>query len=555
MQKVPDINKRNYQKTMRELNLSSYPSFNQNEYLKAVRQKLLKKEKLTYTEEQLSFHRFKRYLEDYKKEVNKYYVKNLDFSPFKHRPLLPFQEDGTKFLLLNERGILADDTGLGKSIETIIAALLLPENYKILIVTLNSLKYNFQHELSFYADSYKIIDKVWDGGYKFTIINYESMKKWKKDILKEKFDCIIADESHVLTNSKSQRSKNFAEIVGGDSIKKVWLLTGTPITNRPINYFNLLKLIKHPLSKNWRTYVEKYCAGFQDNFGIWQVTGHSNEVELYENTKNSILRRLKKDHLPDLPNKERTPIFLKLNNTKGYDKVIEDYNKKQIDNLINENEKSLLKIFDERLDFKEAGMMTRLILWRQFCALEKVKDGSLLELINSKLSESEENKIVVFTNFTSVVDAVQAHFGNEICCFIDGRTKVEDRMKVVERFNNSSDLKIFVCNLQVGGIGLNIQSANIAIVNDMSWVPGIMLQGEDRLWRLGQKRLVNILYPIYADSVEALLYSVVDKKMKVISSIIEGKKEAYFDSNEATEDNKEQVDSVLKEIFDKMKLL
>jgi SWI/SNF-related matrix-associated actin-dependent regulator 1 of chromatin subfamily A len=545
MTSIPEINKKNYQKILRELDIAQFPSFNTDIYLKNVRDKLVKKEKLTFSEEQISFHRFKMYLDDCRKTMNRYYVSKMDFSRFAHRPPLDFQEEGIKFLLSNERCILSDDMGLGKSLQAVIASMCLPENYKILLVTMKSLKYNFKKEIDFYNDSYKVIEKTWESGYKFTLVHYDSLKKWKKEIKEEKFDCVISDESHLLINTKSARTKNFAGIVKEKSIKKVWLLTGTPITNRPYNYFNLLKLIKHPLTKNWKTFVERYCNGHKDYFGKWVVDGSSNEQELYEKTKDSVLRRLKKDHVKDLPNKDRQPIFLNMDNWKGYNQVIKDYEQKKTEELI-ESFGSMSDLIDEGI---EVNSMTKLILWRQFCALEKIRDGSLIELINNQIDQG--NKIVVFTNFTSVVDAVYDHFGSGVARMIDGRVgDPQKRLDIVDEFNNTPSLKVLVLNLQVGGTGLNIQSANVAIINDMYWVPGTMLQAEDRLWRIGQEREVLILYPVYEKTVETIMYDVINKKMKTISSIVEGKKESYFESPELVKENDRK--SILSDIFAQM---
>lgn len=545
---IPDITKRNYLKVLKELDVSKYSSFNQDSYLKKVKDKLANGDKLLFAEEQISFHRFKAYIDDWKKENNKYNVSRIDFTNFAHRPLLSFQETGVKFLLLNDRCILADDTGLGKSIESIIAALCLPENYKVLIVTLKSLKYNFAKEISYYSDSYKVIEKSWESGYKFTIVNYDSLKKWKDKIDSEKFDCIISDEAHYLINSKSIRAKSFTKLAKQKSIKKIWLLTGTPLTNRPFNYYNLLKLVKHPVVKNWKFFVEQYCDGYQDLYKRWITDGHSNEEELYNKTKDKILRRLKKDYLPELPNKDRQPVFLHLKDYDGYNKVIKNYKEKKLNELIEELG-TFMDLTEEDIQIES---MTKLILWRQYCALEKIRDGSLFELISTQLDQGD--KIVVFTNFTSVVDAVYNHFTDGICSLIDGRIKSEDRLRIVEEFNTNNEKRIMVCNLQVGGVGLNITSANVAIINDMYWVPGTMLQAEDRLWRIGQKKEVLILYPIYENTVEAIVYKVIDSKMKIISSIVEGKTESYF--NEDEEDQvltKINKSTILQEIFAQLK--
>ena len=532
-----EITKRNYKKKLKELSLSEYPSL--DTYLRNVKIKIEKKEVLSVSEELMTFPKLKKYFEDISLEENRLYVQTLNFDSFSHRPPRDFQKEGIKFLLLRDRSILADDMGLGKSIQSILASLLLPEDYKILFITMRTLKYNIEEEIKPYSDSYKVIEKSWEGGYKFTIVHYEALKKFKTDILKENYNCVIIDEAHKIKNSSTSRSKNVSEIV--KNTKKVWLLTGTPMSNRPSDYYNLLKLIKHPISNNWVTYITKYCDGKQI-FGHWDIKGATNLDDLFLKTKDSVLRRLKKEVLTDLPNKERQAVYLHLENKKGYDKVIENYKEKKMAELT-ELEKSF---FDE--DGMDVANMTKFILWRQYCALQKIEDGSLIDLIENQIEEG--NKVVVFTNFTKVIDVVSAKFP-ENSVFIDGRIKdAHERLRIVKSFNEDPNLKLLICNLQVGSVGLNIQGANVGIINDMDWVPSTMAQAEDRLWRMGQLRNVSILYPVYKGTVEEIVYKVINSKMRNISTAIEGKEEDYFGDNEKEKRNEKM--SILEEIFAQM---
>jgi SWI/SNF-related matrix-associated actin-dependent regulator 1 of chromatin subfamily A len=555
--KVPEINKLTFQKILRELDIIQYPSLKEDGYLMKLREKLLNKGNLVLSEKLIGFARFKLYLDGLRKQTNKYYIEKIDFTAFAARAPKGFQEDGIKWLIKNDRCILADDQGLGKSIQVILASLCLQEDYKILIVTKKTLKYNFAKEISFYSDSYKVIEKKWETGFKFTIVHYDSLNKFSKDIIAEQFQVIIADECHVLINKKSKRSKLFKSILTSkdEDLRKLWLLTGTPITNRPVNLYSLLHLIKHPISKNWIKFVEKYCEGYKDKWGRWQVSGASNLTDLFAKTNDSILRRLKKDHLPELPSKDRQPIFLNLENRKAYNQVPELYKERKLEE-IQEEFSYITNLFNTTDDIK-VSEITKLILWREFCALEKVKDGSLFDLINDELADG--NKIIVFTNFTKVVDAVHEHYTDGICRMIDGRiTNPQKRLGIVEEFNNNPDLRILVSNLQVGGTGLNIQSANCVIVNDMDWVPGNMLQAEDRAWRFGQLQDVIVKYLVYLNTVEEILYKVVDEKMRNISTAIEGKKENYFEDASGRiiptqiEKDEEARKRIMIEIFNKM---
>ena len=192
----------------------------------------------------------------------------IDYEKYSHRPPLEHQKEAIQKLVENKKFILADDMGLGKTTSTIIAALESGAK-KVLIICPASLKINWQREIENYSDrTTSIIEgKKWDDS-DFVIINYDIIKNFHDDkkksesiIVNSKFDLVIVDEAHYVQNSQAQRTKLINDI--GRKVERVWLLTGTPITSRPINYFNLLNLIDSPVAQNWMAYVKRYCNGFQ----------------------------------------------------------------------------------------------------------------------------------------------------------------------------------------------------------------------------------------------------------------------------------------------------
>lgn len=545
---IPNIDKRNWKKLLRELDIAKFPSLPAP--LIALREKLLRKEELTYTDGALGYARFSNYLEQYSKEINSLYIQTINWDKFKDRPPLDHQKPGVEFLLKNNRCILGDDMGLGKSATAIMAVLLMDPKMKVLLVTLKSLKYNFAKEISYFSNDYVVIDKKFETA-KFTIIHYDAIKKYNNELLAAHYDIVILDEAHKIRNHKTQRSKFITGIINTHKPVKLWLMTGTPVDNRPVDYYQLLKIIKHPIAKNWITFVTRYCEGQQNAYGQWEVNGASNLKELYNMTQDVFLRRLKTDAGHNLPTKTRRPIFIELKNRKGYDNVIEAYKTKKladVEDYIKENP------FFEGV---EVQAMTELVLYRLFCALEKVKDGTLIELAENMLEENSTNKIIIFTNFRGVVDAVSEHFGKR-CLFIDGRIlDPKKRLAIVDQFNEDPTIPILCCNMKAAGIGLNITGANKEIVNDMDWVPSTMLQAEDRAWRIGQKRDVEVIYPIYDKTAEVALYSVVEEKMRIISTVVEGKEEEYFKDSTKIDIPAKKVDnkqSIIDAIIAQMRM-
>ena len=170
-------------------------------------------------------------------------------------------------------------------------------------------------------------------------------------LFEEYSTCLVDEKIQKQLDVSTQSAERLIHIVNDilEKIPKVWLLTGTPMTSRPINYFNLLKIVKSPLTLNWQSYVRRYCKGYQFTVGgkkIWNTSGASNLDELRERTKNLILRRNKIDIL-DLPEKIITPIFAELKNT-FYDDELEEFMRISKENKKNErrNKKNERKLFE-----------------------------------------------------------------------------------------------------------------------------------------------------------------------------------------------------------------
>ena len=169
----------------------------------------------------------------------------IDYSKYSHRPPLEHQKEAIQKLVENKKFILADDMGLGKTTSTIIAALEAGSK-KVLIICPATLKINWKREIENYSDKtiYIAEGKNFNTDADFVITNYDIIKNFhdpkKKDdsqVLASKFDLVIVDEAHYIKNATAQRTKLINDIV--KNIDRLWLLTGTPMTSRPMDYFNL----------------------------------------------------------------------------------------------------------------------------------------------------------------------------------------------------------------------------------------------------------------------------------------------------------------------------
>jgi SWI/SNF-related matrix-associated actin-dependent regulator of chromatin subfamily A-like protein 1 len=435
----------------------------------------------------------------------------IDYSKYDSRPPMDHQKIAVEKLLANNKFILADDMGLGKTTSAVIASLE-SKARKILIVCPASLKINWEREIRNYSDRKVLIveGRKWGSTFDYYIINYDIIKNYHttdksedsddyKLLVNANFDLAIVDEAHYISNATANRTRLLNDVL--ETIPKVWLLTGTPMTSRPINYFNLLKIVESPLTLNWQSYVRRYCKGYQFNVGnrkVWNTSGASNLDELRERTKNLVLRRMKTDIL-DLPEKIVTPVFVELT-SKMYDEELEEFTRISTDK---KNEETI------------SVTLNRLMKIRQLIAYEKIP--FTCELIDKCLEQGK--KVIVLTNFTMSLDMIHEKYKKNSVT-LDGRMNKDKRQENVDRFQNDDKIKVFIGNIKAAGVGITLTAAEVVIMNDLSFVPADHSQGEDRAYRYGQKNSVLVYYPVFENTVEKIIYNILQKKKNVIDQVM-----------------------------------
>ena len=433
---------------------------------------------------------------------------NIDYTKYNHRPPLSHQKEAIEKLVGSKRFILADDMGLGKTTSTIIAALETNAK-KILIVCPASLKINWQREIENYSDRSVFIceGKKYSIESDFVIVNYDILKNFHDTKNKElslldqsNFDLVILDEAHMISNVQAQRTKIINSFV--KKIQRVWLLTGTPMTSRPMNYYNLLNIIESPVAQNWMAYAIRYCQGYQFMAGkrkVWNVTGASNLEELRDRTSKQVLRRLKENVL-DLPDKIITPVYLRLKSPQYEDLMGEYYN--WYENKSEESQSLTVQF-------------SKLMKVRKVIANEKIKQT--IDFAENIIEQGK--KVIIFTNFTDTLQTIYQHFGKQ-AVYLDGSCSNAMRQQAVDSFQNEEKIKVFVGNLKAAGVGLTLTAAEVVIMNDLSFVPADHSQGEDRAYRYGQKNSVLVYYPVFENTIEKVIYNILQKKKNVIDQVM-----------------------------------
>ena len=445
------------------------------------------------------------------------------------KKLYDHQKTGIKFLLSRSGCILADDMGLGKSMQSIIAALESGAK-SILVLTTSSAKINWEREINVFCKETAIVEgRRWRQA-KFTIINYDILKNFHtlhdgksteeieldRNLANANFDLAIIDEAHYLKNKDAIRTRIMMELVVNHNIPKVWLLTGTPVANRPMDFFNLLKLIKSPLANNWMHYATRYCDAKKffrtlkngQKKQIWLTDGASNLDELASKTKNVILRRLKTEVL-DMPDKVITPMYHRLDTKelREYEQLWEDYLEKRT------------------LEGKKNGNLQKdlveLILLRQFIA--KIAIPYTIEMAENAIEMGR--KVIIFTNFNEEQEELENHFG-KLCVVHNGSMTAKQKQKSVDSFQNNSKIKAFIGNEASAGVAITLTEGTVVIFNSFSWVTGNNEQAEDRAFRIGQKNNVNVYYQLFLDTISMRMWETLRNKKEVINIILGGKTDA-----------------------------
>lgn len=465
-------------------------------------------------------------------------------TPYEH------QKNGIKFLLANDGCLLADDMGLGKTMMSVIAALESGVE-RILIVCPTSVKINWEREINYFQcyDTSIIEGKKWNQA-KFTIINYDILKNFhaipgvtdkslkEEDIcfdaqllVQSQFDLCIIDEAHKLKDPKSIRGAIMKDLCVKYDIKKVWLLSGTPVANRPKDYYNLLKLIKAPLADNYKFYMQRYCGGKLittkhknargNNKKVWIDTGATNLEELALKTRHLYLRRLKTE-IGDMPEKTIVPTYHKFNKRqwRDYENLWEEY-------------------LEERVKNKRKGTPDRALvelgLLRKFVAMEAIAET--IDMAENIIEEG--HKVIIFCNFTDELMELQRHFKNR-CVIHYGEMSDNEKQKSIDRFQENKNVDVFIGNIISAGVGITLTEATHVIFNSFDWVPGNNEQAEDRAYRLGQTNNVTVYYQLFEDTISIGMWNTLQRKQDIIDTIM-GQKEI---------DEEAAIEIMLQEIID-----
>ena len=485
--------------------------YNDFDNMKIPNNKAIYLEKLI-EDEDLSFVNGSKYVSNVVKKFDKVKSKNYEIPKDLNATLRDYQVSGFEFFkTLSDYqfgGILADEMGLGKTIQT-IAFLLSNKDKKSIVITPTALIYNWKNELEKFAPTLKVgllhaakseREKILDNIDNYDVI-LTTYTTYKNDIDKYKnisFDYCIIDEAQNIKNPDAIITKAIKNV----NAKVKFALTGTPIENNLMELWSIFDFIMPGYLYN----KSKFKSIFINN--------DKNIIELKNLIKPFILRRTKKEVITELPDKIEQKIIIDLE--KEHKRAYKGY-VNLITRKIKENNQDNITVFSYLTKLRQLCLSPELMVKNY-----QGKNSKLDVLINI-INDSSDEKILVFSQFTKVLEVIGKRLNEENISYsyLDGKTSAKDRVKLVEEFNTNNN-KVFLISLKAGGTGLNLTSANIVVHFDPWWNPAVEDQASDRAHRIGQKNVVNVIKLIAKGTAEERVINLQETKKELIEDVING---------------------------------
>jgi SWI/SNF-related matrix-associated actin-dependent regulator 1 of chromatin subfamily A len=457
---------------------------------------------------------------------------------------MPFQKAGIAYALGRPTVLIGDEMGLGKTIQAIGVMNTTANLKSALVVCPASLRLNWAREIEKWLTHEELTVGVAQGKHwpatDIVIVNYDILQNFKAELDCE-WDVLITDECHYLKNPKTKRTKAVLGYwdakrkvaVEGIRAKRKVFLTGTPIVNRPVELWPLLKALDpQGLGRGWKSYVERYCDGHQKRAGrrgpmVWDVTGASNLSELQDRLRETFMvRRLKADVLTELPAKRRQVIEFPAN---GAAQVVKAEQKAwaatQADLDALRAAVELAKASDDEADYAKAVSALHEGEQAAFTELARLRHETALAKVSYVVEHllNATDKVVCFGHHRDVIGQIVEALreAGERVVVITGDTPMQARQDAVDAFQTDPSVRYFVANIQAAGVGLTLTAASHVVFAELDWVPGNVSQAEDRCHRIGQTASVLAQHLVLEGSLDAHMAKILVAKQEVIDKALD----------------------------------
>ncbi|KAM0671609.1 SWI/SNF- matrix-associated actin-dependent regulator of chromatin subfamily A-like protein 1 [Ordospora colligata] len=404
--------------------------------------------------------------------------------------LLPFQREGVlRVLSMGGRAIIADDMGLGKTIQALAVSYYYRSEWPLLIIAPASLLEDWADACKkFLHVNAKIFKKteekeeVWIASYETVASDAQMMSGIK---------VIVVDECHYLKGMDSKRTKAIVPLL--QKTRRALMLSGTPAVSRPLELYPILSALDKTMFPRFNEYGVRYCNGRK--VGNWyDYKGCSNAEELnYVLKKCFMIRRTKDEVLSQLPAKSRRQVYL------------------QCSRVQHEQEKELLG---------EDVNSSIVVQYREAVGL---KMDSVKEYLETVVRSGV--KFIVFCHHIEMMDGLNVFFESLGVSMIriDGSTPSNSRHLLVKKYQDDNEVRLALLSITACSTGLTLTAGKLVVFAELYWNPGVLLQAEDRIHRIGQKSNVDVVYLVAKGTVDEYVWPKLLSKLNVLESLGIGK--------------------------------
>ncbi len=456
-------------------------------------------------------------------------VEDSDFEVPEHLSgvLRRYQKDGYRWLMtlatLGFGGILADDMGLGKSLQmlTFLYARIQQENPSpSLLVCPASLVYNWQGEVEKFVPQLNVLLVTGTAAerreklqtckdYHLLVTSYDLLKRDVESYRDLDFDCQILDEAQNIKNPTTKAAKAVKAI----KAQYRFALTGTPIENRLSELWSIFDFLMPGILGSYRSFRSKY------EIPIVQKEDEITTKRLQRMVRPFLLRRLKTDVLKELPEKSETVIYSRLEGEQ------QDLYSANAQKLL----ESIKNTAPQAMGTEKIKILAGLTRLRQLCCdphllYEDYKGASAkletcMEVVRTAISGG--HKILLFSQFTSMLELIAARLKKEKIesHMLTGATSKEKRAELVKAFHEDG-VPVFLISLKAGGTGLNLTAASIVIHFDPWWNLAAQNQATDRAHRIGQDKEVTVYKLIAKNTIEEKIQKLQETKAQLSQKIM-----------------------------------
>jgi SNF2 family DNA or RNA helicase len=425
--------------------------------------------------------------------------------PGLHGKLMPFQTAGVVYALRQRRTFIADEQGLGKTVQA-LAAIEADEAYPAVVVCPASLKLNWLRECARWLPGRRAEPLSGRRGplplADIVVVNYDVLEARADALVDLEPGALVLDESHYVKNPKAARTKAAIDLSSRLHAETLRLaLTGTPLVNRPRELVPQLRALG-------RLGDFGSGAAFERRFD-----GQEARERLHWHLRSTCYVRRRKDEvLTQLPPKRRITVPVPLANDHEYRHLEEDL----VDWLRTavQDPHALAERIDSAL---RAEALVKLNALRHVAARGKLH--AAIEWIKTFLESGE--RLVVFAHHRDIQAELVHAFPR--AARILGSDSVEERQRNVELFQRArSGASLCICSLEAASHGFTLTAAASVAFLELGWTPAKHDQAEDRVHRIGQDRHVTAWYLLAADTIDERIAALIDHKRAVVGSVTDG---------------------------------